>query len=582
LRIKFILLLVFFCLSSANLIAKKSIIADPQNTIHDSTVIFSKTDDPYYELANEISLAENIPICNTIEEIKECNPIYVLWVVSPSFLSDKIVHNFLKQLQNNRLGFSIGVISGNTIGDARQLYNRKSENENRIVSKINGRFGFNREDNYKIFNYSDSDTSYLEFSKENILQTLSNSDYLNFAGGGGSNFWVEKRIPKIQSNEIPNLQSSTIISGACQTFRIWNNNSIALSFIEKGAAAYAGFVYSSIPYFLFSFPNGFPYKYTWTDFPIGHIIQIQNQGIVEGFAAYPWFILLGDPRKYVNENKPYEVLRDSLNNKKRVLEIQSPFSNYIPIHIPDGKKYKFVKVPGIGSKWDKDKFYNSRIQMVDIQNDKYILFKHNGGQVTIQLNQDAPWYRSFFHIITSSLDYTYLFLSDTNGQVLFLIIAVVFVILAARKALRKKPSNYIYLIAIFMGIAVMILKFGYVLYRIDRTMIISKELNVGLLSIFLSSIFIAVGYIFFQLSRTKFGQLLSIMISTFQVWAPTIFWFLFIFLVNSASVRRFDFSIYNYSPVLLPLFTFVFELILLITIFNIIFYKVTRSNISFK
>jgi len=343
---KMCFLIIFVCLFSKSILPQNSITSNQENILSDNTVVFTHADDPYSKLATEISFAENIPIYTHIKEISDHNPTYILWVVSPAFLSDKAIHDFLSQLHDNQIIYSLGIISGHTIEQARQLYHRKPETEPKIFSIINGRHAYDKADNYRIFNYSKFDTTTYEFTKENIIKTMANSDYLNYAGGGGGNFWVEKRIPKLVSNEIPNLRSPVIFSGGCQTFRLWIKNSIALGFVEKGAAAYAGFVYSPIPYFLFSVPNGFPYRFTWRDFAIGHIVQIQNRGILAGCASYPWFILLGDPRKYVRNEKPYEVLQDTIMNEIRMIKIQYPHQDFVPIHIPNGQKYAFVKISG--------------------------------------------------------------------------------------------------------------------------------------------------------------------------------------------------------------------------------------------
>jgi hypothetical protein len=48
-----------------------------------------------------------------------------------------------------------------------------------------------------------------------------------------------------------------------------------------------------------------PFRYTWPGFPIGHVVQFQNRGAVQDFAAFPYCFLLGDPRITVQSAPAY-------------------------------------------------------------------------------------------------------------------------------------------------------------------------------------------------------------------------------------------------------------------------------------
>jgi hypothetical protein len=97
-------------------------------------------------------------------------------------------------------------------------------------------------------------------------------------------------------------------TGSCQTLRPWKEGSIARSFIDRGAAAYSGFVFSPNGGYLVGEFDGLPYRYTWPDFPIGHAVQVQNRGTLQGFARFAYQFLLGDPRTALPPEPPYRTL----------------------------------------------------------------------------------------------------------------------------------------------------------------------------------------------------------------------------------------------------------------------------------
>jgi hypothetical protein len=85
-------------------------------------------------------------------------------------------------------------------------------------------------------------------------------------------------------------------TASCNTVRLWNEDSIALRFVDQGAAANSGFVYSPNEGYLIGEFDGLSFRYTWPDFPIGHVIQAQNRSTLQGFAQFPYQHLLGGPQ----------------------------------------------------------------------------------------------------------------------------------------------------------------------------------------------------------------------------------------------------------------------------------------------
>ena len=210
------------------------------------------------------------------------------------------------------------------------------------------------------------------------------------------------------------LNQIVVSTGSCQTVRPWNDNSIALRFVDQGAAAYAGFVYSPNEGYLIGEFDGLPFRYTWPGFPIGHVIQAQNRGTLQGFARFPYLFLLGDPRIAFQSYPPYSLVDDRLEDGQRILKFQQVPSGVIPVRITGGATYRFVEAEGITTAAEQDPFYNSRLQMVDIQEDKYILLVHPGGDLTLRLRPQAPWHW-FLRDILLDLFRLYLHLQPAIG-----------------------------------------------------------------------------------------------------------------------------------------------------------------------
>lgn len=72
---------------------------------------------------------------------------------------------------------------------------------------------------------------------------------------------------KITPEDVPQLDRAVIGTGSCQTVRPGNPDSIARCFVDQGAAAYSGFVYSPNEGYLIGEFDGLPFRYTWPDFP---------------------------------------------------------------------------------------------------------------------------------------------------------------------------------------------------------------------------------------------------------------------------------------------------------------------------
>ena len=81
-------------------------------------VVLAESGDPYYSLAEEIAAAENAPLTGSLQEAMACRPVFLLWVVSPGFLSDAAMIDFALAMQKSPSTFSPGIITASTLDRA--------------------------------------------------------------------------------------------------------------------------------------------------------------------------------------------------------------------------------------------------------------------------------------------------------------------------------------------------------------------------------------------------------------------------------------------------------------------------------
>ena len=77
-------LLIAIPIAEANQITSR----DVSISFAKNTVILANPSDLYYELAEEISQEEGLKIVHCFDEVFAYKPVFLLWIVSPSRLSD--------------------------------------------------------------------------------------------------------------------------------------------------------------------------------------------------------------------------------------------------------------------------------------------------------------------------------------------------------------------------------------------------------------------------------------------------------------------------------------------------------------
>ena len=195
------------------------------------------------------------------------------------------------------------------------------------------------------------------------------------------------------ADELPNLPPLVAYTPSCGSFQPWKEDSIAISFTDHGAAAYAGHMHSpSINGFLMRRGRAVPGMYTWPEFPLGVLVQVQNRMTMRVTFNTPLFYLLGDPRLHQMAEAPYQVISDETGEDGvRTLHGKSSMSG-----LPTGENRWRGSVPlrehsrsgcrrRIGPV-----FQQPTCTRWNLGSDKYLLFYHPGGEFEIELTPQVP------------------------------------------------------------------------------------------------------------------------------------------------------------------------------------------------
>jgi len=520
-------------------------------------VVLADAADPYFRLAEEIAAAEEAQLATSVEAALAASPEYLLWVVSPAFLSDSVMVRFGQAVQANRLSVSTGIITASTLDAARALWQRRLDVRGEACYSVNAANPAAHIDNGRLVYYGQPQDITEPLSKPDLVNALASADYLTFTGHGSNAYLRIDDDTTLRAEDLPTLDGAVVATGSCQTVRPWMDDSIALAFVDQGAAAYTGFVYSPNEGFLIGEFDGLPFRYTWPGFPVGHVLQAQNRGTLQGFAAIPYQYLLGDPRIALQSRPPYQLRSDSQQGPWRVLEYTGLPAGVVPVRIPGGVAYAFVQARGITTAADSDPFYNSRMQSANIGADKYLLVEHPGGDLTLRLRERAPFYWLPLDALLDSLDHTYIFSVQTGGDVLSLAFAVLPLLWVGWQALKRRLSRRKVLYALGFGAIAALLQAAYALLRLDDVTIISKTVVFSPLSILAAFLLAFCAALIFVQARRWLGKVVALLVMTFPAWSGGVFGLVAITLMNQAGfLPRVGAALYNHGMNVMALIAF--------------------------
>jgi hypothetical protein len=527
----------------------------PAATSSATTVVLARSDDPYYSLAAEIAAAEQLPLVTSLDKAFGLEPVFLLWVVSPARLSDQNLSDFGLALRDRPAAVSVGLISGSTLKQARALWQRRvSFSGRRLVAVA-------REQ--RLSSEHADDTTRRPLTRTALLAALEQSDYFIYDGHGtrrSLGFPGDDRL--LAAADLPPLPPLVVSAGACQTFQLWSEESIALGFTDRGAAAYAGFVHSPNGYLLGE-PDGFPWAYTWPDFPIGHALQVQNQGLRKGFLYWPFYLLLGDPRLALQTGPPYTLVEDKLRGHNRTLHYVDAPAGVIPVHIQDGAPYTFVNIPTVAAAWAGDPFYNGVLQMVNLGPDKYLLFVHQGGDFTVRLSTRPPWYWPVIDPVINAMDHTTILHHFEGSLMPNLLITGLVLLGTAWWFWRHRANRSPIWPAVITGLGLAALHGAYALIRFDYlSLLYSNWLhtigqNFEINPFFLISFFLltASSAWLYLNTRSSWAKLLAVLIPALPTLFMAVFWFGVVTFINVLAQQKLGAPLYGSGRWVMALIT---------------------------
>jgi len=487
----------------------------------EETVILSSKDDPYYALAEEISVAEGLPIFHTFEEAAETKPQFLLWVIASSNLIEENLIDFSIKLRNLPGSISVGIFSGQSMVDARSLWIRGGHRviDGNDYAIINGN-GASQRINPEITTSDGSNMNTATLTKENILDVLANTSNFQISLEGAAGLWFDQHAHiDIRSEDIPQLEDTIIMHYGCSTFRPWEDESIAISCVHQGALAYLGFIYPSIVGKRFGDYSENALIYTWEKFPVGHLVQLQSQAAMQSYMDGAHFYMLGDPRIYRQTDMPYTLVSDETNAETRKLVLADLPNGIIPVYIEGGAKYEYVNIPGVTSAEMNSNYFNRQLQMININEDKYVVLENNQEMIEIELMEKAPMFWKQSNTMVSFLDS--LIVDGHNATLYTAFIGLMLVVITIR-ALRKRINGKHLLLGMLFGAVIVGVIYGYTLLRMDHILVTNAPISINLVFMLGVMLCTGVGLMLYFDAKTNKGKIIAIVVANLNSFVTVI------------------------------------------------------------
>jgi hypothetical protein len=449
-------------------------------------VVLAEPDDPYAALADEIARAENAPRLYAIAELEGVDAAQVIYVASPGWLTERKLLDLSALSVSTGRYPAVGIISGSTMEQARALWLRAADVRPGSGVAASATSPSQAIKETLIWHMSPAPVTTQPLTQDHLLHALQEAGYFYWARHVATTnwFWYEGEYPveeqRLTAGEVPALPPVVVHTPSCRSFVPWAEDSIALAFVDRGAAAYLGHLYSPISSdYDIGHLRTLPGYDTWPGVSMGVLAQVQNRATERACATRPFMYMLGDPRVALQASAPYTITADVQQGNRRVLrgdwESAGPMPGVLPLRIPDGAAYRFVQVKGVGAIAESDSFYHGRIQTLNVQEDKVALIVHPGGPFEVVLRRAAPplWHQA--DALRDAFEYVWCDIAPMQAPLALLPLALLLLV-GAVKRLRKKPLRP-YLPALAVGAGWAIVQLAFCLLRVGRVSVTSYEMR---------------------------------------------------------------------------------------------------------
>jgi hypothetical protein len=480
--------------------------------------------DPLRRVAEEIAREEHVRVGDSWSE---AHAEYGVWVIDPGHLSDRTMVDFARAWRDRFPETAVGLITGRTPEQALALWRRARD----VRATPSSAFDTRR-----------------PFPKQRFVEALKSSGYVTFAGHGSQTYLQIGSEGVLEAKDLPYMANVVIGTESCNVFRPWVRDSIALAFVEKGAAAFAGFAFSPESGFLIGCYDGLPFRYTSPEFPIGRVVQLQNRGAMQAFAALPIYFLLGDPRIALSSQPPYRVVTDVSRDGSRLITLTGAPRGIVPIRIRGGVGYSLVETSGTATSPGHG-FYNSRLQALDSGSDKFVLVDYAQGPLTLWLRRDTPWWWPAKTLLVEALDNALVFIGGSvAGSVLaFGVGFAVLVAVVCRGATKRAIA-----VGAIAGALLAALQLSWVLARLGHVTVTSKNTSFNVFAIIGTFVLTGSAGALYMLATGRRGRATALLLATLPVWLPAVMVFWFTLSTNAAVFQPLTgASIYNHQMALL-------------------------------
>ena len=438
------------------------------------TVVLSSPQDAYYHLAQTIADTEGAVLSDTLTQAIAYRPKYILWVAAPQSLDEAALWQAGDIFKDMDYYPALGIISGGTLDIAKGLWQNGKlthNGENYLGSDVEVDQGVLEA---VIVDLNQPESTPLPLTNDTLIQTLQKSDYFYWVRHVSSTRWMwgtnaeAGEDSDLTAAEVPALSPIVIQTPSCGSFQPWKEDSIAMGFINQGAAAYIGHVQTAVVSNSFLMRKGYivPDMSTWQEFPLGILAQVRSRMEARVSSSTPLYFMLGDPRAYLSTEQPYTITADEVNGTTRRITGETDFRGYLAVKVAEGADYDFVRVSGLTAASESDFFFNNELQTLNLGGDKYLVFYQDGDTFEVVLNEKTPWYWTLSDGLVDALDYNWVTMNTVYNvfSLIFLAGLVILLIVKARKTKSLKGYRGFFI----AGLGLAVLHVGYVLLRMGR------------------------------------------------------------------------------------------------------------------